>query len=121
MIVLDEQLNDAQIIAPIERWYTGKVITVQALRPATLIKDDAISSLLVQQKQPTFVTINYFDFWPKFPRHTAYCVVCCKLSTERKLEVPGLLRTVLHLPEFDTWQKRAGKLISITDLEIRYC
>jgi hypothetical protein len=102
LIVLDEQLNDAEIIEPIERWYQGKVITILSLRPGTLIKDDAIPSLLVQQKQPTFVTINYFDFWPKFPKHPAYSVVCCKLSVERKLEVPDVLRNVLHLPEFDT-------------------
>jgi hypothetical protein len=120
LIVLDEQLNDEQIIEAIEQWYQGKVTTVQALRPNTLIKDDAIPSLLLRQKQPTFVTINYFDFWPKAPKHSAYCLICCKLPTERKLEVPDLLRRVLQLPEFDTWRKRAGKIISVTDLEVRY-
>jgi hypothetical protein len=33
----------------------------------SVIKDDAIPELLLSVKRPTFVTINYKDFWRKPP------------------------------------------------------
>ncbi len=120
MIVLDEQLNDERIIKEIERWYQGKVTVINSLRPGSIIKDDAIPSLLIQQKQPTFVTINYADFWPKMLAHSSYCAVCFKLPVDRKLELPTALRSLLNLSEFDAWQKRAGKIISVADGTVRY-
>ena len=58
MIVLDEQLNDERIISAIKQWYKGKVLVIAELRPNTLVKDDVIPALLLQQKSPVFVTIN---------------------------------------------------------------
>jgi len=120
LIVLDEQLNDERIVKEIKCWYQGKVVIITSLRPGTVIKDDAIPSLLTQQKQPTFVTINYTDFWPKMLAHSSYCAVCFKLSVERKLELPSALRSLLNLSEFDAWQKRAGKVISVVESTVRY-
>ena len=76
MIVLDEQLNDAQIASDIARWYRGAVVSLQELRPRTRILDDAVPTLLRAAKQPTFVTVNYKDFWNKSrpARITASCV-----------------------------------------------
>jgi hypothetical protein len=53
----------------IAQWYRGK----------TVIKDDAIPSLLRQQSHPTFVTINEKDFWRKVPIDAQYCVICFTL------------------------------------------
>src|SRR5262249_52352740 len=58
MIVLDEQLLGRGIERNIARWYRGSVQFIIDLRPDTVIKDDAIPTLLRQQPQPIFVTIN---------------------------------------------------------------
>jgi len=112
MIVLDEQLTEAQIALDIARWYKGSVINVLHLRPQTVVLDDAVSTLLRTVKQPTFVTINYADFWNIYPASAAYCLVCFKLPTVRAPEVPGLLREVLSLPEYRTKRDRMGCVIS---------
>lgn len=52
MIVLDEQLLGRGIEHDIARWYRGKVQFITELRPHTVIKDDAIPTLLRQQPQP---------------------------------------------------------------------
>jgi hypothetical protein len=67
MIVLDEHLHDARLEFALARWYPGQIVQLKLLRPRTLIKDDAVPSLLRQLKQPTFVTINWSDFGDKLP------------------------------------------------------
>jgi len=63
MLVLDEQLLGRNLEVELHRWYRGPVIFITELRPATVIKDEAIPTLLRQQRSPTFVTINATDFW----------------------------------------------------------
>lgn len=58
MLVLDEQLKDHHLIAAIAAWYPGTVTHIQALRPATVIKDDNIATLLLTVRTPTFVIIH---------------------------------------------------------------
>lgn len=58
MIVLDENIYDPQLATRINAWYRGQVISINSLRPSTLVKDDSIPTLLLQVSQPTFVTIN---------------------------------------------------------------
>lgn len=120
MIVLDEQLDDPQLSRTIDRWYKGQVINIKQMRPYTVILDDAVESLLLRLKQPTFVTINYTDFWKVIPAHQGYCVVCLKLSVERFWDVPDRLRKILRLPEFNTKAKRMGKVISVTDSQVSF-
>jgi len=120
VIVLDEQLNDPLLIKAIKRWHTGQVITINDARPSTQIYDDAIIALMHQLKSPIFVTINYTDFWRKVPAHSQYCVICLKLSTERKKEVPIILRELLGQDEFNTKRKLMGKVISISEGVVRY-
>ncbi len=50
MIVLDEQLADARIVAAVERWYRGKVINILEVRPNTRVLDDVIGVLLQRLK-----------------------------------------------------------------------
>ena len=75
MIVVDENLHSRSIMAMINAWYRGQVVSVTSLRPGTVIKDDAIPGLLLTVRQPTFITINDSDFWQKVNPHPAYCVV----------------------------------------------
>lgn len=65
MIVLDDQLSAPYLKSEIKKWYTGSVIVLGSLRPHSIIKDDNIPALLQELKQPTFITINYSDFWRK--------------------------------------------------------
>jgi hypothetical protein len=115
MIVLDEQLNDERLIADLQHWYKGKVNVVQELRPHTLIPDDDIPKLLREAKDPTFVTINYADFWKGVRPERAFCIICLRLTLDRKYEVPDIVRALLSLPEFDTKQKRMGTILSWQD------
>ncbi len=65
MIVLDEQLLGRQLEQSISGWYRGSVCFIAELRPGTLVKDDAIPSLLCQQRWPAFITINVNHFWKR--------------------------------------------------------
>ncbi len=113
MIVLDEQLNDAQIALEISHWYRGAVINILQLRPQSHILDDAMPVLLHTVKQPTFVTINYTDFWRGIPASDNYCVICFKLSAIETYELPRLLRSTLSLPELRTKRSRMGAVVSV--------
>jgi hypothetical protein len=85
-----------------------------------VIKDEAIPTLLRQLKQPTFVTIDYMDFWRRVAADNAYCIVCLDLPTERVEEIPAWLRQLLRLPEFKTKKARMGKVVLIRERRLQY-
>ena len=58
MLVLDEQLMGRDLENVLGGWYPGSVCFITDLRVGTVIKDDAIPSLLRQQSSATFLTIN---------------------------------------------------------------
>jgi hypothetical protein len=120
MIVLDEQLLGRNLERDIVKWYRGAVQFIVDLRPNTLIKDDAIPELLRRQPQSTFVTINERDFWQRVTIDRRYCVVCFAMSDARVREIPQALRSLLRRPEFRTKEQRLGKVIRVTDEDIRY-
>lgn len=120
MIVLDEQLLGRDLEQEIARWYRGAVHFVIDLRPNSIIKDEAIPTLLRQLPQPTFVTINERDFWHQVLADARYCLVCFTLSDSRAGDIPHLLRPVLQLPQLRTKRQRMGKVIRVTEREIRY-
>jgi len=101
MIVLDEQLQGLGLEETISRWYRGAVLVVKRLRPGTVIKDEAVPTLLRHVKQPTFVTINETDFWRRVPAHQSYCIVCLRLTLEQVDEVSGWLRRLFSLALFN--------------------
>lgn len=68
MIVLDEELQGLGLEQAIAHWYRGAVLVVKQLRPGTVIKDEAIPTLLRRANQPTFVTIKTFGGGYR-PRH----------------------------------------------------
>ena len=53
MIVLDENITRQSVLAGLQ-WYEGKVVSIKTLRPNTVIKDEAIPSLLSKQKATDF-------------------------------------------------------------------
>lgn len=120
MIVLDECISAQLLFDKLKAWHKGKVCSVNALRAATLVKDDSIPTLLRTVKQPTFLTTNVSDFWRKMPAHRAYCIVCFDLPNERILEISRLLRGVLRFTEFKTKAARMGKVIQIRHNHIDY-
>ena len=73
-----------------------------------------------QAKQPTFVTINYTDFWRHISADERYCIVCLQLSTERADEIPSLLRRLFSLPGFKTKAERMGKVVLLNPQRVRY-
>ncbi len=120
MIVLDEQLLGRDIENQIARWYQGAVCFIVDLRPNTVVKDDAIPSLLQQESQPTFVTINESDFWLKAAITDQFCMVCFALPDSRAREIPARLRRLFDHPLFDTKKKRMGKMIRVAEKEVCY-
>jgi len=117
-IIVDEQLHVQRVLLPIQHWTTAQRIT--SLRPGTVIKDDVIPSLLAQEKQPTFVTMNIKDFWNPALRDRRYCIVCIDVPDERQSEIPGLLRRLFRLPMFKTKANRMGKVTKVNNAGVQY-
>ncbi len=114
MIVLDDQISYDEIIAEIASWYPGTVVSIRDSRPHGLILDPEIPTLLREFRQPTFVTINYHDFFNRQFLHADYSIVCLRLGQIEAKRVPDLLRDVLRLPEYRAKARRMGKIISWT-------
>jgi len=109
MIVLDEELQGLGLEEKISNWYRGSILLIKALRPGTVIKDEAVPKLLRQIRQPTFVTINYSDFWRRVAAEKSFCLLCFKLTADQVDELPLFLRRIFKIPEFQTktceWEK----------------
>jgi len=120
MIVLDENIHTLRVIQTIHNWYRGPVLSVTTLRPGTIIKDEAIPSLLLKVSQPTFVTINVTDFWRRTRPHPDYCVIAISLPKERVLEISDWLRRLFRLAAFNTKAARMGKIVRLATDRIEY-
>jgi hypothetical protein len=120
MLVLDEQLLGRNLEVELRHWYRGPVIFITELRPATVIKDEAIPTLLRQQRSPTFVTINESDFWRKVAISRHFCVVCFPLPDSQAGAIPTLLRRVLRHHLFRTKVLRMGKVLRVTQDAVSY-
>jgi len=120
MIVLDENIFGQIVIDRLGVWYKGKLTSVNKLRADTVVKDDAIPTILRTVKQPTFLTTNISDFWRKMPAHGAYCMICFDLSNEQIIEIPRLLRGVLRFKQFETKASRMGKILCVRHNHIDY-
>jgi hypothetical protein len=120
VIVLDENLLGLRLNNPIAIRYPGRVSYITALRPSTVIKDEAIPRLLQRLKGVTFVTTNVTDFWRRVLAHPQYSIVCLSLPNERLREVPELLRRLLRMPEFRTKAARMGKVVRVSRQQVQY-
>lgn len=120
MIVLDEELQGLGLEEAISRWYRGAILLIKALRPGTVIKDEAIPGLLRQVRTPTFVTINHGDFWRKVTPEKSFCLLCLKITADQTDEIPHWLRRVFRFPEFRTKKIRMGKVALVSFRSIQY-
>jgi hypothetical protein len=120
MIVLDENIHQQGMITRIAAWYRGRVLSITALRPDTIIKDEAIPAILRRVRQPTFVTTNVSDFWRRVPAHAHYCIVCIAFPNERLTAVVHVVRHVLRLPAFKTKGQRMGKVVWVGPRQLQY-
>jgi hypothetical protein len=120
MIVFDENMRQRNIMDAVAAWYRGRVISVTVLRPGSIIKDEAIPTLLRSAQRPTFVTTNVDDFWQRVPAHTRYGIVCLVLPDERLQETSSLLRQLFSLPDFKTKARRMGKVVRVSRGQLEY-
>ena len=120
MIVLDEELQGLGLEDAISSWYRGSVLLIKALRPGTVIKDEAIPGLLRRVRQPTFVTINHGDFWRRVAAGRSFCMLCLKLTADQADEVPRWLRRLFGIQEFQTKKARMGKVALVSPRSIQY-
>lgn len=120
VIILDEHLLSLRLDRAIVEWYAGQVRYVTDLRPNTVIKDEAIPSLLVQLKQPTFVTGDISGFWRKVAPHPKFCIVCVGIPVERWKCIPILLRRLFRTEGFRTKRERMGKIVLVTETTVRF-
>ncbi len=120
MIVLDEQLLGRGLEDAIGRWYRGPVCSITALRPGSVIKDEAVPGLLRLPSRPTFVTINERDFWHPLLADNHYCIACFAIPDSRAREIPSLLRALLRRADFRAKAARSGKVIRVARQEISY-
>jgi hypothetical protein len=75
--------------AALGHWYRGPVRFITALRPDTVMKDDAMPVLLRQQQQATFLTMNEPDVWRKVAIDAHFCVICFALPDSCAREIPA--------------------------------
>ena len=120
MIVLDEHLLHAGIKEGIERWYQGKVCPITELRPGTLIRDEAIATLLHRVSDPSFVTLNVGDFWRKMRPEKRFFVACLHLLQGQQMTVPHILQKLFRLEPFRTKKGRMGKIALVGAKEVSY-
>jgi hypothetical protein len=120
MIVLDEQLPVRVLADAISGWYRGRVCVITDLRPATVIKDDAVPDLLHTVSQPTFVTLNWTDFWQRSVAHRGFCLVCFTLPTNRAPDISPLLRRLFRLGPFKSKAARMGKVVRVGHEQVAY-
>jgi hypothetical protein len=120
MIVLDEHLKGLGVDEAIRRWYRGRVCILTELRPGTVVKDEAVPVLLRTVPEPTFVTLNWSDFWRRVPPDRHFCLVCLALPTSRADEVSPLLRRLFRLTEFRARAGRMGKVARVSGDQVAY-
>jgi hypothetical protein len=120
MIVFDENVHQQRIMASVAAWYRGRVLSITALRPGTLIMDEAIPAILRRVSQPTFVTTNVEDFWRRVPADPRYGIMCVVLPSGRLYELPPFLRRLFRVSTFKTKARRMGKVVRVSMNQLQY-
>jgi len=108
--VLDDQLDLEEIVPRLVGWIS--FVRLQDLRPGEHILDDRVTEILLTLKQPTFLTIDH-GFWHLKWCHRKHCVIQFDLADNEQSELPGQLRRLLQLPEFQTRKARMGKVARV--------
>ena len=113
MIVLDENILESQREILHRRRVRARQVGVDV--SAKGLDDDAILSLLVHLRRPTFFTRD-LGFFESGLCHKRYCVVC--LAVHRN-EVATFVRRVLRHPRLDTIAKRLGRVVRASSAGLR--
>jgi hypothetical protein len=119
VIVLDENLKDPQIAPAFRTWYRGRVCSVNELRPATIIKDDAIEVLLREHPGSILITRNEGDFWKRLPTDPSYCLIEVSPRFDPR-DLPNVVRSLFRLTGFQTRKERSGKIARVTQGKVEY-
>lgn len=113
MIVLDENVLESQRDILHRRRVRARQIGVDVAPKG--VEDEAILSLLVRLRRPTFFTRD-LGFFDRSVCHKRYCVVC--LAVHRN-EVATFVRRVLRHPQLDTIAKRLGTVLRVSAAGLR--
>lgn len=113
MIVLDENILESQREILHRRRIRARQIGVDLTEKG--LDDEAILSLLVHLRSPTFFTRD-LGFFERSICHRRYCVVC--LAVHRN-EVAVFIRRVLRHPRLDTTAKRLGTVLRASSAGLR--
>ncbi len=117
MIVLDDQLGE--LVAPIRKWYWGRVALLQELREGR-IADEEVPRLLMDLDAPVFITENHDDFWRRVDGHPAYTILCFPWPRERRGDIPPRLRRLLTFAGFLRRYGLYGTVVSVGAEKVRY-
>ncbi len=118
--MLDDQISNRFIASQVKHWYPGSVVSIRDSRPHGQVLDLEIPTLLRKLRQPTFVTINYRNFFDRQLLHADYCLACFKLEQQEQDRLPDLLRAILRQPDYRTKARRMGKIISWTETGVTH-
>ncbi len=112
MIILDESVPENQRERLREWRIAVRHLGYEIERKG--IKDDEIIPFLLQQRRPTFVTLDG-DFYKRRLCHPRYCLVYLEAQPSR---AAALLHSLIRLRELDTESKRMGKVIRVSEAGI---
>jgi hypothetical protein len=115
--ILDDHLPETDVLEPIREWASAQY--VRFLRPGEVILDERIPHLLLELKQPTFVTIDG-GFWDRRWCHPRYCILYFALRDDQQERLPQLLRSLVRKPEFRSRANRMGRVVRVSSSSIEY-
>lgn len=114
MIILDENVGNSQRALLLNWKINIRQIGIELGYKG--ITDNNIISLLHKLNKSIFFTRDD-DFYSSKLCHRNYCLVLLRID---KLEAASYIRRILKHPEFDTNDKRIGKVLSIGYNSIKY-
>jgi hypothetical protein len=118
MFVIDAALANKLVLFPLQKW--TRAISIRALRPNEVIKDDRIPVLLRELNKPAFITIDEAGFWKKNLCDRHYSILYFALNKDQQQLIPMLLRQLLRLPKFKTKSVRMGKVACVSTTNVKY-
>jgi hypothetical protein len=113
MIILDENIPESQRQILERRRIRCYQIGVNLGTKG--LQDEAVPSLLVRARHPTFFTRDQGFYEPRVC-HARYCVVCLVVGRD---EVAAFVQRLLRHPHFDSHVKRLGTVVRVSSAGIR--
>jgi hypothetical protein len=108
MLIADENISEEEIWRLREAGIPVRLIADVAAKSIT---DENVFPVLHSLKQPTFFSKDK-DFWKHRLVHADYCLVCLDIP-EHEGKVAAYMRRFLAQPDFNTKNKRMGKVVRV--------